>query len=168
MAPRFRPVALRPHLSVGLPFDGTHAPPSLKLVSNFNMPNKLHRDKRSGTRNSATTVAKRFNSATTVAKPFRRPHSVKDVLGAQSPTLTRVAAQSSRQSYWKQWLAAHLPAELTPRLSGVVEREDTLVILAESAAWSARLRYVIQELEGKIKQAQPTIQHVSVRVMPKT
>jgi len=81
--------------------------------------------------------------------------------------LTRVSDQASRQTFWKQWLAQHLPTELTPRLSGVVEREHTLVIFAESAAWSARLRYVMQELEPQIKHAQPTIQQVSVRVMPK-
>jgi hypothetical protein len=146
MAPRFRPVALRPHLSAGLP-----------KISNFNMPNKLRRNKRRGSRNLATNVS----------KPFRRPDSVKAVLGGASPTFARVADQASRQAYWKQWLAQHVPAELTARLSGVVEREDTLVIFAESAAWSARLRYVMQELEGQIKQARPTIQHVSVRVMPK-
>jgi len=146
MAPRFRPVALRPHLSAGLP-----------KISNFNMPNKLHRNKRSGTRKLATNVS----------KPFRAPHSVKDVLARATPTLTRVSDQASRQTYWRDWLTKHVPAELTTRLSGVVEREDTLVIFAESAAWSARLRYVMQELEGQIKQARPTIQHVSVRVMPK-
>ena len=146
MAPRFRPVALRPHLSAGLP-----------KISNFNMPNKLHRNKRGGSRNLATNVS----------KPFRAPHSVKEVLGRATPALTRVADQAGRQDYWKQWLAHHLPPELTPRLSGVVEREDTLVIFAESAAWSARLRYVMQELDSEIKQARPTIQHVSVRVMPK-
>ena len=121
------------------------------------MPNKLRRDKRGGSRNSATNVS----------KPFRRADSVKDLLAHASPTLTRVTDQTNRQNHWKQWLAAHLPPALTPHLSGVVEREDTLVIFAESAAWSARLRYVIQELEPGIKQARPTIQHVSVRVMPK-
>ena len=146
MAPRFRPVALRPHLSAGLP-----------KISNFNMPNKLRRNKRSGSRKLATNVS----------KPFRTPHSVKEVLGRATPALTRLTDQASRQVYWKQWLAQHVPAELTARLTGVVEREDTLVIFAESAAWSARLRYVIQELEPEIKQAGPTIQHVSVRVMPK-
>jgi hypothetical protein len=146
MAPRFRPVALRPHLSAGLP-----------KISNFNMPNKLHRNKRGGSRNLATNVS----------KPFRAPHSVKEVLGRATPALTRVADQAGRQDYWKQWLARHLPPELIPRLSGVVEREDTLVIFAESAAWSARLRYVMQELASEIKQARPTIQQVSVRVMPK-
>jgi hypothetical protein len=121
------------------------------------MPNKLRRDKRGGTRNPATSVS----------KPFRRPDSVKEVLGRASPTLTRVSDQAGRQSHWKQWLAQQLPGDLTARLSGVVEREDTLVIFAESAAWAARLRYLMQELEPQIKQARPTIQHVSVRVMPK-
>lgn len=121
------------------------------------MPNKLRRNKRGGSRITATNVS----------KPFRKLDSVKEVLGRLTPTLTRVTDQADRQKYWKNWLAEHLPAELTPRLSGIVEREDTLVIFAESAAWSARLRYVMQELEPRIQQAQPTIQHVSVRVMPK-
>jgi hypothetical protein len=129
----------------------------LPKISKINMPNKLRRDKRSGTRNSATNVS----------KTFRSPDSVKAVLGRLTPTLTRVSDQATRQTFWKQWLAQNLPSELTPRLSGVVERDDTLVIFAESAAWSARLRYVMQELQPQIKQARPTIQQVSVRVMPK-
>ena len=121
------------------------------------MPNKLGRNKRGGSRNRATDVS----------KPFRTPDSVKAVLSRASPTLTRVSDQATRQNHWKNWLAARLTADLNSRLSGVVERDETLVIFAQSAAWSARLRYVIQELEPQIKQAQPTIQHVSVRVMPK-
>jgi len=126
--------------------------------SKINMPNKLRRDKRGGTRRLATNVS----------KTFRRPDSVKDVLGRLTPTLTRVSDQAARQSFWNQWLAQHLPSELLPRLSGVVEREATLVIFAESAAWSARLRYVMQDLEPQIREAQPTIQQVSVRVMPRS
>jgi hypothetical protein len=146
MAPRFRPVALRPHLSAGLP-----------KISNFNMPNKRHRNKLGGSRHLATNVS----------KPFRKPDSVKDVLARLTPTLTRVSNQASRQEHWKTWLAAHLPPDLTTRLSGVVEREGTLVIFAESAVWSARLRYAILELEAQIKAGQPGIQQISVRVLPK-
>src|SRR5215475_2030168 len=113
------------------------------------MPNKLRRDKRGGTRDLATSVS----------KPFRKPHSVKEVLGRASPTLTRLQIQADRQSFWTEWLTQQLPAELTSRLSGVVERDDTLVIFTESAAWSARLRYLMQELQGLVKQTQPTIQH---------
>ncbi|MBV8806633.1 MAG: DUF721 domain-containing protein [Sinobacteraceae bacterium] len=122
------------------------------------MPNKLRRDKRGDTRNPSTRVS----------KPFRKADSVKEVLRRASPTLTRVADQAGRQSYWRHWLTQQLPAELTSHLTGVVEREDTLVIFTDSSAWSARLRYCLTELEAQIKQAQPTIQHVSVRVMPRT
>jgi len=122
------------------------------------MPNKLRRDNRGGTRKLMTGVS----------KPFRKPHSVKEVLGRANPTLTRLHDQADRQSFWKQWLAQQLPAELTTRLSGVVERDDTLVIFTESAAWSARLRYLMQELQAAVKQAHPTIKRISVRVMPKS
>jgi hypothetical protein len=120
------------------------------------MPNKLRRNKRGGSRISGTRVA----------KPLRAPDSVKDVLARASPALTRVSDQASRRRYWIQWLAQHLPADLTLRVTGVVEREDTLIVFAESAAWSARLRYLLQELEPRIKQARPAIQRVDVRVMP--
>ena len=106
--------------------------------------------------------------ATNLSKPFRRADSVKDLLDRNHPTLTRVADQAARQKFWNQWLAQHLPAELTSRLSGVVERDDTLVIFAESAAWSARLRYVMQEMAPLIKQTASTIQHLSIRVRPRT
>jgi hypothetical protein len=129
----------------------------LPKSSDFNMPNKLRRNKRGGSRHMATSVA----------KTFRNPDSVKDVLARPTPTLTRVSNQATRQTHWKTWLAAHLPTDLTTRLSGVVEREGTLVIFAESAAWSARLRYAVVELEAKIKAAAPGIQQVSVRVLPK-
>jgi hypothetical protein len=122
------------------------------------MPNKLRRNKRGGSRQLATSVS----------KTFRKPHSVKDVLARLTPTLTRVSKQVSRQEHWKTWLAAHLPADITTRLSGVVEREGTLVIFAESAAWSARLRYAVLELEAQIKVVGPEIQQISVRVLPKT
>jgi hypothetical protein len=122
------------------------------------MHNKLRRHKLDGTRKPATRVS----------KPFRKPDSVKEVLRRASPTLARVCDQAGRQSYWRHWFTQQLPKELTSHLTGVVERENTLVIFTDSAAWSARLRYCLQELEAQIKQAQPTIQHMSVRVMPKT
>jgi transposase len=129
----------------------------LPKFSDFNMPNKLRRNKRGGARFPPTDVS----------KPFRAPDSVKQVLARLTPTLTRVSDQRSRQNYWRQWLAEHLPPGLAPRLSGVVERAGTLVIFAESAAWSARLKYALQELEPAIRLSQPDIQQVSVRVMPK-
>jgi hypothetical protein len=82
--------------------------------------------------------------------------------------LTRVTDQAARQSSWRQWLAAHLPEDLMTRLSGVVERDGTLVLFAESAAWSARLRYALQEIDAPLRAAHPRIAEIKVRVLPRS
>jgi hypothetical protein len=80
----------------------------------------------------------------------------------------RVTAQSARQDFWSCWLSDHLPAELRTRVSGITERAGKLVIFAESAAWSARLRYAVLELEREIRAADPAVTAVTVRVLPRS
>ena len=80
----------------------------------------------------------------------------------------RVTAQASRQNFWNCWLSTHLAPELRARVSGVVERDGTLVIFAETAAWSARLRYAILELEREIRAADPGLIDIEVRVLPRS
>ena len=104
----------------------------------------------------------------TLAAPRTPPvHSVKELLAHGPPSLKRVTDQAARQSFWHGWLRGHIPAELHARISGVAEREGTLVIFAESAAWSARLRYAVLELESEIRAAQPTLGRIAVRVRPR-
>ena len=79
----------------------------------------------------------------------------------------RVTALAARANFWNEWLSQRLPPELRPRISGVVERERTLVIFAESAAWSARLRFAVQELEREILTAAGGLSGVVVRVRPR-
>jgi hypothetical protein len=95
-------------------------------------------------------------------------HSVKELLARRVPALTRVTAQASRQNFWNGWLATHLPPQIRPKVSGVTERDGTLVIFAETAAWSARLRYAILELEGEIRAADPALTDIEVRVLPRS
>ena len=95
-------------------------------------------------------------------------HSVKELLARRAPALTRVTAQASRQNFWNQWLSTHLPPEMRPRVTGVTERESTLVIFAETAAWSARLRYAVLELEREIRAADPALTGIEVRVLPRS
>ena len=61
----------------------------------------------------------------------------------------------------------HLPREVAKHVSGVVERHATLVIFTASAAWSARVRFAVAEIEGQLKCAHPRIADVAVRVLPK-
>ena len=84
-----------------------------------------------------------------------------------TPTLKRVTAQVSRQDFWRNWLEAHLPEEIRGKITGVVERDGVLVLFAESAAWSARLRYFVLEMESQVRAADPGITAINVRVLPR-
>jgi hypothetical protein len=120
------------------------------------MPKKTSRNKRGSSpmRSGAVGISRRLDS-------------VKDLLSRRAPALMRVTTQAARASFWNEWLSLHLPPEIRPRVSGVVEREGTLVIFAESAAWSARLRYTVQDLEQEILAAARGLERVVVRVRPR-
>jgi hypothetical protein len=122
------------------------------------MPNRGNRNKRGGSRNSL------------LATPLSRKgaHSVKDMLARRSPLLTRVTDQAARQALLRDWLNAHLPKDVSAKISGIVERETTLVIFAESAAWSARLRYAVLDIEAKLHAEHPGITDIKVRVLPRS
>jgi len=42
------------------------------------------------------------------------------------------------------------------------------VIFAATAAWSARLRYAVLELEREIRTADPELTDIEVRVLPRS
>ena len=148
MAPRFRPVASRFRLSARL---------LKQLQLPGNMPKIMSRNKR-----GKAPVRSRTG-------PTSAPvHSVKELLARRGAALTRITAQASRQNFWKCWLSAHLAPDIRPRISGVTERDGTLVIFAETAAWSARLRYALLELEREIRAADPALTDIEVRVLPRS
>jgi hypothetical protein len=101
------------------------------------------------------------------SKPGHPVHSVKELLGRPAFTLTRVSAQAGRQQFWSLWLKDHLDAQLHGKISGISEQEGKLVIFAESAAWSARLRFALAELETQILAAAGAPTSVRVRVLPR-
>jgi hypothetical protein len=96
----------------------------------------------------------------------RGAHSVKALLQRSTPALAAIVDQRARQGLWHAWLQARLPAELLARVTGVVERDDALVIFTASASWSVRLRYAAGELESELRREQPALQRIVVRVLP--
>ena len=124
------------------------------------MPKMTRRNKRDGSRN------RRIDGSRLSNQTGPRTDSVKALLSKLTPTLKRVSDQAARQSFWQDWLATHLPLEIRQKVTGVVERDGTLVIFAESAAWSARLRYLVLEMEAQIRAARPGITEINVRVLP--
>ena len=94
--------------------------------------------------------------------------SVKELLERSFPVMTRLTDQAARQSFWREWLSNHLPADISARVSGIAEHDGQLVIFASSAAWSARLRYAVFELEGAIRAEAPGLSAIAVRVLPRS
>jgi hypothetical protein len=121
------------------------------------MPNMPRRNKRDGSRNRNTNGSRLSNPT----------DSVKDLLAKLTPGLKRVTEQVRGQDFWRAWLQDHLTAEICGKLTGVVERDGTLVIFAESPAWSARLRFFVQEIKPQILAAKPGITDVTIRVLPR-
>ena len=121
------------------------------------MPNMARRNKRSESRIGSTSGSRLSNQT----------DSVKDLLAKLTPNLKRVTDQVHRQDFWRDWLEKHLPAEISGKLTGIVERDGTLVIFAESPAWSARLRFFVQEIKPQILAAKPGITDVTIRVLPR-
>jgi predicted nucleic acid-binding Zn ribbon protein len=80
---------------------------------------------------------------------------------------TPVAEQRQAQQGWREWLKNKLPPALETHVTGVVERDGALTVFAESAAWCARLRFTIIELEPHIRERSPDIGKLVVRVMPR-
>jgi hypothetical protein len=122
------------------------------------MPNKVKRYKRGG------AATRRGHVRTS-----RKGDSVKALLERRTePALARICQQSARQDEWREWLRTALSADAVAHLSGVVERGDTLIVFTESAAWSARIRYAVAEIEASIRVAHPRIAQVRVRVLPRS
>jgi predicted nucleic acid-binding Zn ribbon protein len=134
------------------------------------MPNKSRPHKLRVSQGPSRSLRTRAHSASQgrhSGSPSQPAHSVKDLLARAVPILSQAADQNARQAFWRPWLEAHLPAGLPPKITGITERDGTLVVFADSSAWSARLRYALQDLTPRIQAAQPDIKEVSVRVLPR-
>ena len=134
------------------------------------MPNKSRPHKRSVPQSGSRSLRTRAHWASQPRHSGAKPHSahsVKDLLARAVPVLSQAADQTARQAFWRPWLESHLPPELPPKITGITERDGNLVVFADSPAWSARLRYALQEISTEIRQAQPDIKEVMVRVMPR-
>jgi hypothetical protein len=99
-----------------------------------------------------------------ISKPTR---SVKDLLTRVTPVFTPISRQRIQQKGWREYLDQRLDQSLVEHVTGVVEREGALVIFAESAGWCTRVRYAIADIETEMRERQPNLGSITVRVMPK-
>jgi hypothetical protein len=106
--------------------------------------------------------------AAAVSISMRKPINVKELI-KKAPLLEKEAAQFfDTERQWLDFLATQLPGALSARIVGIGCRPPELTIYAASAAWSARLRYALAELEAAIRARHPAIETIVVRVKPAT
>jgi Dna[CI] antecedent, DciA len=98
-----------------------------------------------------------------ISKPT---HSVKDLLSRVTPVFTPISNQRIQQEGWREYLDQRLDRSLAKHVTGVVERDGSLVIFAESAGWCTRVRYAIADIEKEMREKQPNLSSITVRVMP--
>jgi hypothetical protein len=97
---------------------------------------------------------------------MRKPINVKDLI-QKAPLLKKEAAQFfDIEQEWRAFLDSRLPEGLAEHIAGVGCHPPELVVYAGSSAWSARLRYALAELEGAIRERNPALQKIVVRVRP--
>ena len=124
------------------------------------MPKKPPQDKKS-------LPEKRNRSA--IGRPgarLRGPAQRLDGIMKKQGWLLGLQREMGAQRQWLEWLSEALPAELRGQLVQARQRGPELTVLAASAAWSARMRFALAELEPQIRARQPDIVKVTVRVAP--
>lgn len=98
------------------------------------------------------------------ANPGRKPFIVKDLL-AKSGLLLKISAQRvDADQQWRDFFRARLPDGMAGQIETLVEDAGTLTVFASSAAWSARLKYALLELEPEMKRASPRLKRCVVKV----
>jgi hypothetical protein len=88
------------------------------------------------------------------------------VIAGQSEALRRLTAQAGELKRLNERLKALLPPTLATHAEVAVVREDTLVLLASSAAWAARLRYSVPDILRLLAtdEAFPGVRNIRIRV----
>jgi hypothetical protein len=114
---------------------------------------------------------KKTRTRNTAANPGYRktPSSVNDLL-LRRPVFRDLAARIPEQQSWSEWLRSQLPADLAPHVVNVVPKAAggagtlELVVMADSPAWCARLRYAVAGLEAHILKRDAAVRRTRVRV----
>jgi Dna[CI] antecedent, DciA len=112
---------------------------------------------------------KKFRPRSETPRPYgqRAPFNVKDLLAKAGITSKGIAQFADQQGRWTETLTAALDPALFERVTGTGFEGGTLTVYAESAAWSARLRYALADCLPRLQEADASLTAVSVRLRPR-
>jgi hypothetical protein len=80
------------------------------------------------------------------------PDRLKTLFSALDPALARLAEQAAAAASLTEKVRGALPDPLRPHVVAAARRGDDLVVIVDSAAWSARVRYAGRRLVEQLAQ----------------
>lgn len=95
----------------------------------------------------------------------REPRNLSDLLSDPGSALGRLVAGAAKRKSLIMQVKSCLEPALSEHLIGVNVKDDTLVLLSDSAVWATRLRYAGPELCKQLSEKfELTLQKVHVKV----
>ncbi len=94
-----------------------------------------------------------------------KPKSLSELIATQHGSLNRLAAEATRRLELTDRLRNALNADTAAQIAGCNLRDDgTLVVLATSSEWAARLRFESDKLLTACREVHPGTTKVRIRV----
>ncbi len=95
----------------------------------------------------------------------REPRNLADLLSDPGSALGRLVAGAAKRKSLIMQVKSCIDPELSEHLIGVNVKDDTLILLSDSAAWATRLRYAGPALCKQLsEQFELTLHKVHVKV----
>jgi len=90
---------------------------------------------------------------------------LKPLFSGLSPGLDGLARKASEARSLTRRVQAELPEPVRPHVLSASRRDEDLVVIVDSAAWSARVRYAGRRLKSQLEAGgEPEIDKVRVKV----
>jgi hypothetical protein len=95
----------------------------------------------------------------------KEPRNLAEILSDRRSALGQLVAGAAKHKSLIAQVKSCLDPELVPHLIGVNARDDTLILISDSAAWATRLRFAGDELCARLEQGYKLgLKHVRVKV----
>ncbi|HET9863520.1 MAG TPA: DciA family protein [Steroidobacteraceae bacterium] len=95
------------------------------------------------------------------------PRSVGDLITARLPSLAESAPQTSKSSEWHVAVMKALGPELANKVNRCSLDAGRVTVVADSAAWAARMRFALADLAPRLQELVPGFRELAVRIRPR-
>jgi hypothetical protein len=123
------------------------------------MPNKISPDKHIGAGGGPRRKPRHRAQAKSVGQAL-------DQLLKRQPLLAARAVQATENNTLIDAVRALLPADLAPHALAASQQRSQLLVTADGAVWSGRLRYAVATVLPALRRDWPGISSVRLRVGP--